>query len=54
MAFLDELNTSTRRKIVPGLTDNVFRNDPTLAYLKKNNLERFDGGSQINENFVSL
>lgn len=52
MAFLDELNTSTRRKIVPGLVDEVFKNDPTLAYLKKNNLETFDGGTLIQENFI--
>ena len=50
--FLDELNTSTQRHIVPGLIDNNFKNDPALAYLKKNNLEKFTGGTQIQENFV--
>lgn len=50
--FLDELNTSTHRHIVPGIIDNVFKNDPLLAYMKKNNLEKFTGGTQIQENFV--
>jgi hypothetical protein len=45
--FLDELTTSTRRHILPGITDGVFRNDPLLAYVKKNNLEKFPGGSGI-------
>jgi hypothetical protein len=50
--FLDELNTSTQRWIVPGLTDGIFKNDPLLAYFKKNNLEKFPGGTQIQENIV--
>lgn len=50
--LLDDLTTSTRRKILPGVTDNVFRNDPVLAYLKKNNLETFEGGTQIQENLI--
>lgn len=50
--FLDELNTSTQRHIVPGIVDNVFKNDPLLAYMKKNNLEKFPGGTQIQENFI--
>lgn len=50
--FLDELNTSTQRHIVPGITDNVFKNDPALAYFKTNMLEKFPGGTQIQENFV--
>lgn len=50
--FLDELNTSTQRHIVPGIVDQVFKNDPLLAYMKKNNLEKFPGGTQIQENFV--
>lgn len=50
--FLDELNTSTQRHIVPGIIDNVFKNDPLLAHLKKNNLVKFPGGTQIQENFI--
>lgn len=50
--FLDELNTSTQRHIVPGIIDQVFKNDPLLAYLKKNNLNKFTGGTQIQENLI--
>lgn len=50
--FLDELNTSTQRFIIPGVIDNVFKNDPLLAYMKKNNIEKFPGGTQIQENLV--
>lgn len=50
--FLDDLNTSTQRFIVPGIIDNVFKNDPLLAYMKKNNIEKFPGGTQIQENLV--
>lgn len=50
--FLDELNTSTLKHIVPGIVDNVFKNDPLLAYMKKNNLMKFTGGTQIQENLI--
>ncbi len=50
--FLDELNTSTQRHITPGIIDQVFKNDPLLAYMKKNNLEKFPGGTQIQENLI--
>jgi hypothetical protein len=50
--FLDELTTSTQRHIVPGIIDQVFKNDPLLAYMKKNNLQKFGGGTQIQENFI--
>lgn len=50
--FFDELNTSTNRHIVPGITDNVFKNDPALAYLKQNNVEKYPGGTQIQENLL--
>ena len=50
--FLDELNTSTQRHIVPGISDGIFKNDPLLAYMKKNNLEKFPGGTQIQENIL--
>lgn len=52
MAFLDELNTSTQKHIVPGVVDNVFKNDPLLAYMKKNNPNKFPGGTLIQENFI--
>lgn len=50
--FLDELTASTQRHIVPGLIDQFGKNDPLLAYMKKNNLEKFPGGTQIQENFI--
>jgi hypothetical protein len=52
MAFLDELTTHTREHIVPGVVDNNFKNDPLLAYLKANQIERFSGGRKIQENFI--
>lgn len=53
MAFLDELNTSTKKLVTPGLTDNVFKNDPTLAYFRANNLEKYPGSNAtIQENLV--
>lgn len=52
MAFLDELNTYTKVHIVPGVVDNNFKNDPTLAMLKANRIERFRGGTKIQENFL--
>lgn len=50
--FFDELNASTLRHVVPGLIDNYGKNDPLLAYLKKNNFEKYPGGTQISENFT--
>lgn len=52
MAWLDELNTSTKIDIVPGVVDQVFKNDPLLAHLRANNIERFTGGTKIQENFT--
>ncbi len=52
MDWLDELNTSTHIDIVPGVTDNVFLNDPVLAMLRAQQLEMFKGGTKIQENFL--
>lgn len=52
MAFLDELNTYTKIHIVPGVVDNNFKSDPALAMLKANRVERFRGGTKIQENFI--
>lgn len=52
MDWLDELSTSTKIHIVPGVTDNVFLNDPTLAMLKAQELQTFPGGLKIQENFL--
>ena len=54
MADLDQLNVSTRRYIRdnPALVDNVFQNDPLLAYLKLNVRENYGGGLLIQEGFL--
>lgn len=52
MAFLDELNTYTKRHIVGGVVDNNFKNDPVLAMIKANKSVKFTGGTQIQENFI--
>ena len=52
MAFLSEINTYTNKHIVPGVVDNVFKNDPLLAKMKVDNVEIFPGGSLIQENFM--
>jgi len=53
MAELDQITVSTKRFIrsTPKLIDNVFQNDPLLAYAKLNVREDFDGGRLIEENF---
>lgn len=52
MAFLDELNTFTKKHIAGGVVDNVFKNDPVLAMIKANRSVKFTGGTQIQENFL--
>lgn len=54
MAELDQLNVSTRRYIRenPALVDDVFQNDPLIAYAKLNTKEIFNGGTIIAENFI--
>ncbi len=47
-----ELNTLTQEFIAPGVTDNVFKNDPLLAFLKANNPRRFPGGTNIREVYM--
>jgi len=49
---LDEINTLTVKKIMPGLVDNFFKNDPLLAFLKRNRYKVWTGGPQIQENFI--
>ncbi len=50
--FLNQIDTATNKTILPGVIDNVFKNDPTLAYLKSNSLEKWLGGPAIQENFL--
>jgi hypothetical protein len=52
MAFLDLVNTVTQKKIIPGITDGVFRNSPLLADMKQNCVEEYDGGPSWQENFL--
>jgi len=49
---LDEVNTLARKRILPGLVDNFFKNSPLLAYVKNNRLGSWTGGPQIQENFL--
>lgn len=54
MAELDQINVSTLKYIRknPALVDNTFQHDPLLAYLKLNVREDWEGGAQIQENFI--
>lgn len=52
MAFLDTVNTITRKTIVPGMVDQVFKSGPTMAYLKRNSLAKYQGGPSWQENFL--
>ena len=54
MAELDQLTVATKRYIrkTPALVDNVFQKDPCIAYLRQNLRENFDGGRQIDEDFI--
>jgi len=51
VAFLDTVNTLSRKIIVPGLTDQIFKAGPTLAYIKRNCLQKWQG-FQMQENFL--
>jgi hypothetical protein len=52
MAFLDTVNAITRKTIVPGLVDQVFKSGPTMAYIKRNCLAKYAGGPSWQENFL--
>lgn len=52
MAFLDTINTISRKTIVPGLVDQVFKSGPTMAYIKRNCLAKYMGGPSWQENFL--
>lgn len=49
---LSELNALTQEFIAPGVADNVFLNDPLLAFLKANQPRRFPGGKTFDEVFM--
>lgn len=54
--IVNEVNVYTLTHIVPGVVDGVFKNDPLLAYLKTNGINRIQGGAygggMIQENFI--
>lgn len=50
--IVNEVNVYTLNNIVPGVVDGVFKNDPLLAYLKANGIQRWTGGTSIQENFI--
>ena len=50
--IVNEVNVYTLQNIVPGVVDGVFKNDPLLAYLKSNGIQRWTGGTTIQENFI--
>lgn len=52
MGFLQKVETVVTKTILPGVTDNVFRNDPLLAFFRKNSLEPWQGGTTYQENFL--
>jgi hypothetical protein len=51
---LDQINVTNRQYIrtKPGLTDNVFNQDPLNFFLRQNLREDWTGGSFISENFI--
>ncbi len=48
---LDEVNTVTQKKILPGVVDNYFKAGPVIAKLKTRYSRRWNG-PQIQENFL--
>lgn len=50
--FLDNLDTTTNKTILPNVVDLTFKNDPGLAYLKANCLEKWAGGPAWQENVL--
>ncbi len=48
----DELNTATRKDILPSVADDFFKNGPTLRFCKEKRLRIFKGGTGVQENFL--
>lgn len=48
----DELNTLATKRIMPGIVDNFFKNDPLLQFFKKNRYFPYIGGPFVQENFL--
>ena len=49
---LDEVNTLSVKKIMPGIADQFFKNDPVLQYLKRNRYFPYVGGPLVQENIL--
>ena len=49
---LDELNTGTRKEIMPSVADNFFKSGPVIRYMRENRMKVFPGGTLIQENFL--
>ena len=52
--LLDEVNTLATKKIMPGIVDDFFKNDPLLQFLKRNRYFPYVGGPLVQENFLYL
>lgn len=52
MAFLDPVNTIAVKRIVPGVVDLVFKSSPLLALVRRNCLQKYEGGPSWQENFL--
>lgn len=49
---IDEINTAVTKKIQPGVVDNYFKAGPMMRWIKEKRFKLFNGGSQIQENFL--
>lgn len=49
---LTELETATVTEIMPSIADGFFEAGPIVAYLKNDRMKPFDGGLDIQENFL--
>lgn len=50
--IVNEVSVYTREHIVPGVVDGVFKNDPLLAHMKANGLNKWTGSQTVQENFI--
>ena len=48
----DEINTATRKDILPSLVDNFFKNGPTIRFCKEKRMRTFKGGTGVQENLL--
>lgn len=50
--FLNQLDTTTNKELLPNVIDLTFKGDPALAYLRANCLDKFSGGIAWQEPFL--